>query len=237
MHVFKSTSYTTMKKLYIILSLIIISTGSLTAQNSFDFSPSNFHDSIHNLNSFGSHQIDIIKRTSDDLSLGWATVTKDWPQEWETTLCPYGACLTGIPDSGEMLTLTGTENAYMRITMNPYDHMYTASVEFNVWDMNNPSDSAHCSFLITADDFTSVVETASGKSISIYPNPASEYISIKNEEDFDDEIHIINSSGKMLSSHTLKANQLMRISINELSPGVYFINFKESPEIRKLIVQ
>ncbi|PLX08698.1 MAG: hypothetical protein C0596_05185 [Marinilabiliales bacterium] len=71
----------------------------------------------------------------------------------------------------------------------------------------------------------------------IYPNPASDYLTLESSNRQDNETLLIyNSSGQLIKSFKLD-NDRMRISIEDLSSGIYFLRLNNSLTNYKLIVQ
>ncbi len=61
----------------------------------------------------------------------------------------------------------------------------------------------------------------------IYPNPASDIVFIKNVKDLNGELNleIYTSNGSLIKKQSVRfENQLVKIKVNELSSGIYFIN-------------
>ncbi len=68
------------------------------------------------------------------------------------------------------------------------------------------------------------VESFSGYETSIYPNPASDVITINNLDNFQ-SFAIINMQGALIKSKSLYQN-LNQIEINDLPPGLYIVKLK-----------
>ena len=68
----------------------------------------------------------------------------------------------------------------------------------------------------------------------IYPNPARSFVNINFENAENREIKITDISGKLVIAKTC-TNQISRIDISKLSPGIYLININE--RIEKLIIE
>lgn len=73
--------------------------------------------------------------------------------------------------------------------------------------------------------------------ISFYPNPAHNYITIKNSDNII-SINIHNIKGKLVKTANIH-NGTQQISISDLNPGIYFINYttKSYNYTKKLIVE
>lgn len=73
--------------------------------------------------------------------------------------------------------------------------------------------------------------------IKIYPNPASEYVDIVSSEEIT-SVKIFNSSGQLLLIQDSGKFLIKRISVNDFSQGIYFMEVKTNTKIyrQKLIV-
>lgn len=85
---------------------------------------------------------------------------------------------------------------------------------------------------LSNNDFTNV------KPIKIYPNPAKDNITIliKNSNDTELDLKLVSITGQIVykKSKTLKNNSLS-LNINNLTPGVYFLNIKNIVNGYKII--
>jgi photosystem II stability/assembly factor-like uncharacterized protein len=77
--------------------------------------------------------------------------------------------------------------------------------------------------------------------ITIYPNPASNWITIKNNRSFSGEtnVAIYSIQGKLLLQKKFRNKNSLEINITRLSKGIYFVKIQTNPEsvTRKLVVQ
>ena len=87
-----------------------------------------------------------------------------------------------------------------------------------------------CTELSECYDVTVLGFEDSGKyDVSIYPNPVSEQMTIKNTLGRELEIKIINTLGQELLQ-TTESNPLIQIDVRSLSNGVYFIHMKDQKD-------
>lgn len=93
----------------------------------------------------------------------------------------------------------------------------------------------HCHILMHEDDgmmgqfrvvasTSGITNTNSKNNLSVFPNPAGDFISIKlnSNTNFDNHIKIFNISGQIIYSTLSKENELV-VSLKEIQSGVYFI--------------
>lgn len=72
-----------------------------------------------------------------------------------------------------------------------------------------------------------VENNSSNVSLSIYPNPASDFISIEFSQNIgQEELHIYNTSGQLVK--VMKASRSMKLDVSTLPEGLYCIRFKNS---------
>ena len=81
------------------------------------------------------------------------------------------------------------------------------------------------------------IEEIKKPDFEVFPNPAKDFISIKNLSNQLQTINVINLSGQILMSLQLDVQQSKTVDISGLEPGVYVIADKWNGTIRKLIRQ
>lgn len=90
---------------------------------------------------------------------------------------------------------------------------------------------------VTIDD--SAIDDYNSEIISVYPNPASDYLFIDSETNEFSKLKIIDQTGKILFIQDLAENN-SKISISQLSEGVYYliiINESNEKLTKKFIIQ
>ena len=115
------------------------------------------------------------------------------------------------------------------------------------------NDTINLSFAITADSsYSNILSSAiaaqewydklhantpsiSNKTTSfyVYPNPAQNYILVKNTDTSSEKLILMNISGKILKEYTIR-KQSLKINISQIKNGIYFI--KKGNKIKKLII-
>lgn len=88
-----------------------------------------------------------------------------------------------------------------------------------------------------AIDFSISVAELSKSNISIYPNPATDYVSINSDEEIDN-IKVYNMSGSLIFEESFKANQI-NVETSSLTTGAYMLVLETKRETirRKLIIK
>ena len=81
-------------------------------------------------------------------------------------------------------------------------------------------------------DNTGIIDTQNDLLLSIYPNPANEYINISIKNNFDKgELSITDISGRDVEKYDYtnsSVNNVLRIHVSDLSRGIYFVKLKTS---------
>lgn len=133
------------------------------------------------------------------------------------------------------LTVTGTlsdnnsllvDNTPYTWSINTYDASYIFAPSYFILDVNyNPA-------VVEFTYFTIGINETASPTISLYPNPASDYINIDGL-DGKEQISIIDNSGRIVKS--LNANEAIQtISINDLSQGAYLVTIRKENKIEVL---
>lgn len=102
----------------------------------------------------------------------------------------------------------------------------------------NGSLVAHqASYLSEADFVNSINEELTTRPISIYPNPAKNYININNSS-ISNSINIHDLSGKIVQTENIQFG-LQQIKLSDLSSGIYYIKYQLAEEVytEKLIIE
>jgi len=97
--------------------------------------------------------------------------------------------------------------------------------------------TANWTITVTVDE--SGIDDFDSEMVSVYPNPASDYIIISSDNFINYHVQIIDQKGKILLTNKLLEENL-KLSISELSKGLYFIIFvneKNEKLFHKLIIQ
>jgi len=82
--------------------------------------------------------------------------------------------------------------------------------------------------LILIDLATSISESSSNNPISVYPNPAKEYVNITSNENIS-SVKVMNPLGQ-LTAYNIPNSKIYRMNTSNLKAGVYFIQIQTSKE-------
>lgn len=218
-----------MKKLLLALFLIAfsgIAFAQTKLQKRYTITPTNVlveRADFNMQNDFKIYQDNI---SDDTLILKWQLISKSLVNGWDYSTCAFGICYTGIPDSlCTMNPLPPHETAFLSLLIDPKDHKGTGKATYYVYDSQNPSVRDTISFIISTD-MNSISDHALANAWSLYPNPASESISIKIDHNGSpgSSIRISNIVGQTVYTASVRMG-VTEVPVNTLSPGIYFVRY------------
>ncbi|NLA25321.1 MAG: T9SS type A sorting domain-containing protein [Bacteroidales bacterium] len=117
------------------------------------------------------------------------------------------------------------EEAFGRVSFND-ENVQLLSIGYEILSVKLGNYSKKINIIIV-DTEVSSPEILSNNEISIYPNPASEYLNIELNQHLSDEVQIYDISGKLLISKAINSNQT-QINIADLEQGMYILNVLKS---------
>ena len=103
---------------------------------------------------------------------------------------------------------------------------------------NDLSDSSSVVLNYEGIDIVSIQDFSDGK-IEVAPNPASNFIRIKNISTTKKEMRLMDVNGKILLTDFIEANSSKEILTNHFSSGIYFFVFEKNREtvIQKIFIK
>lgn len=226
-----------MKKLYI---FAFIATLSMTA-NAQDYSyPLGQHlvETVMDEN-FEGFRIDINTPTPEAIQYDWELVSNNLPAAWSYSLCDYGGCEIGIPPSGSMtpITLADAQNGvigWFKIQLTTGMNSGNGLVEIYVYDASDYNRGDTVSWNITWDAATASLSVESMDELNMYPNPATNSVTIDGFAANNGVIY--NSLGQVVS---LNETDQDLIDVSHLVSGVYIVQLSTSKGIltKRLIIK
>ncbi|HLV52694.1 MAG TPA: T9SS type A sorting domain-containing protein, partial [Cryomorphaceae bacterium] len=133
-----------------------------------------------------------------------------------------------LPYQGDTLVIQGVMTNYVTTDLNPFDDTETVSIEDNV--------GSFFAFYSVPGFFTNTEPASNGVSFAIYPNPASESITVRGEKLDRAEYSIYDLRGRLLKRGQRASDGL--IDVSDLTGGVYLINLRtgEGSGTRRFVV-
>lgn len=221
-----------------ILLLTLIFTIAFTFQvesQSFNFEPGEIVTEYIELESYRNVQVDIMHPDADDITFGWVTIENNMLDKWEYSSCDNGGCYSLLPDSAVLGPLADTVPGFIRLTVNPRDQAGTSTVQIYVYDIKYPDQGKFVNFEIIASEVTSINEKKSPE-LKIYPNPASNFVTLENPSSKTMEFELMDLTGKTVFRDFVYPEQNRTISLLSYPKGMYFVRMNDD-HVHKLIIK
>lgn len=177
--------------------------------------------------------------TPNIIQLKWKVVERSIPASWEYSMCDYATCYANFLDSAEytMYEAEPDFKSYLWWHVMPKDFS-TARLRIYVYDKNTLKGDT-VTWIITGVNPAGVNDINSSLRFSLFPNPASDHISIKGENVSirNADISLHNIIGEEVMHIKSESNQL-KIDLSPYKNGIYFIRIRTSEGIatKKIIV-
>ena len=183
-----------------------------------------------------------INNPSNEPVLYWWKVIKPngFPQYWQTQTCDGVLCYLWNVDKNSKIkpdTVFPNIPRLVTIHLKPDSIPGEANICFKIYSDNqhlNEINSTDCNDLIQAS--TSSTNQESRNEIVIYPNPTSDYFSIKNDDEIT-SIKIYNVMGKLVLNQKHSIGKTY--SVENLESGLHFIELSylfDKRRIQKLLI-
>ena len=215
----------------ILLAFLLLSTFHLAiAQATLSFTPETIvvEDEVDTEDNFAEvvGYATVTNDGDEDITIRWVRYFEDVPEDWSIQVCDLNLCYSpivysNISDSLGLdapVTLAPGESTNMDVHARPMGIAGTATVRIEVADANTPDNVlASGTYELTAAGPTSTRE-AFRPDISIFPNPATDYIQL-NHAGAADRLVIYNIIGREMRSFNTAPGQ--RYYIGDLPNGMY----------------
>ncbi len=204
-----------MRVIFLVLFMAVCGT---TFSQSYVISPSKtiiVSATANQLTIFDIYQRNI---SGNPLNLGWKRISLTIPSGWDYSLCDYGTCYPGLPDTGAMATVAIADSGFLGLNINPYSFSGTATASIYVYDKTAPSSGDTLTWIVHAGNvgISGIYKAA----VCLYPNPAASYIKIDYPGEID-EVKIVGVKGDIMTIQ----NPGNLIQIDEcLKSGMYFVS-------------
>lgn len=210
----------TLKQIVVSVAAFIVATGIAFGQT-FTNTPNDtiqLSGMMEDLQTLSIQQINV---SQDTIQFKWQKVSAFVPANWEAAVCDNSICYTSLVNNGSMIPVAPTDFGFILLHVTPHVNLGTAIIRYAVWDEANPALKDTLTFILTVDGTSSVQEETTNPQINIFPNPASDNITIANMV-LGSQYTIYDSNGKSVLSGNNSANTLS-ISCKGLANGTYTI--------------
>lgn len=221
-----------MKNLYTFI-LLASSFGAIHAQD-FGYEPAQELYTDLETDSYNFAHIDIVP--PGGIQFGWETVENTLPDGWTYSLCDYTDCYTNIPDDGMMTVISPSEassgvKGFLKITVDPGLVEGTATVKFYVYNSADYDEGDTITFTFNHSSSLSV-DGLTAKTLTVYPNPASDYLYIENQTVDHFDFQLMNLVGEVVYEGAVQSAHQMKVDVSAFESGIYFLGYISKDGIR-----
>ncbi len=211
-------------------------------QKTYTFSHTTKTDTVAPCNTLSEFELDINNESINTaVTLNWKLISKKLPKCWDCSFCDWQYCNynDNIPTSTQTPpSISAGTKGYFRMGVNIADTGGTSNVKVYVYEPSKPNDGDTVTFIVKG--CTSSVNPCQSYSvglaekqvpkkavITISPNPTTDFLNIKITNPLSgnntESIEIFNIIGKKVMTVSLSKGENNKISLNNLSAGIYFI--------------
>jgi hypothetical protein len=215
-----------MFRLITLLCFVFFLSPVVRAQH-FTIDPDTLLEGTAGIDVYTEYYIYMHPAVDDTLNLSWRLVGNTFPEDWVVSLCDYGECYTGVPNTGDMIPLPPDESAYLKVILNPYGTEGTGRLSFWVYETDTPDEYVTVHFDISTEGATTVFSPM-GESISVFPNPATQYLIIdQGDSPVFQEAELVDLLGRPLLSRKLKNEAAVQFDLSSIATGTYLLRLTD----------
>jgi len=160
--------------------------------------------------------------SGDSLQLHWRLIESNLPEDWDADLCDYGLCYIGIPSNGLMSTVYDTIQPYLKLIVQPENAPGATWIWFRVYEEGNEDNFVDVFFSLHTPGTLSTY-TQDKTMLRVYPNPASNFIFLENNQSTISLSGVFNTNGQWMWQGAIPAFGRERMEVGEWPDGVYFL--------------
>ena len=169
--------------------------------------------------------------TAGEVQLRWVRISEDMPAEWESWVCDNNLCYgpsTNETPSNRPVIIAGNQNGIMIMHVDPNNVPGVGTIMLEITDFNDHSiviDTAIYIFnamTVSTSELEQEVE-----SLSIFPNPTTDYIQLSNNT-IVDQVVIYNVLGKRMLDYRYEPGR--HYDVAGLPAGFYLVSLVNREE-------
>ena len=177
----------------------------------------------------------LVNNTNTSLTIRLKSIQFDVPVSWDLTYCGMW-CGTSPLDSIDVIVPANNQLAV--VIKGPTGQMGdSAAITIVAFDLAEPSVKDTCTYTYSTAKFgapSSINELASGN-VQIYPNPASDFVSIElNNGNNISAVEVYSLHGKLLISRKSLNNHIITISLEALPKGSYMLKYIDNAKTTRV---
>jgi hypothetical protein len=222
---------------------IALATGSFAMSQTFFYPLGQTTDNELIGNDYVMATVEIVTPDSSAITFAWESVSNTLPMGWDYSMCDYETCYPGVPATGLMSPISAAEFAsglkgFLKVTASALSISGMGSVEIYVYDQANYTNGDTVTFNFNTPG--AGLNDAELASVSVYPNPTTDYLFVENAQDISIDVEIFNVSGTLVYNSRIADDSKEKLDLSDLNSGIYFLHLV-APEglhaTRKIIIR
>ena len=160
---------------------------------------------------------------SESVDLLWRRVVDGLPAEWDSWVCDANLCYTPATftcPTNKPVTIAPGATAPIWAHVDPNEFVGTGLFEIELFTTTDTTVLATLAFNFETSEATSTTQTGYVPAVQVYPNPAVNYVRLKNDRDVS-RIVFYNIIGKEVLAYEHSAGDEHRVGM--LPSGMYLV--------------
>jgi hypothetical protein len=170
--------------------------------------------------------------SSVDLTFRWRVASSDWPSGWDVSYCDNTNCLDLASSIQSTFILKADSTSILKMAYLPYLIGGESNIEMSVSIDGVASSSVTVKYTakVTANPVNVGIRALNVNTLSLFPNPATNFIQIKGIDNVNDvnAIEIYSIIGKKIMSNPISSVNDLSVNIQNLEHGVYLVKLYDS---------
>lgn len=160
-----------------------------------------------------------------DLTFKWRVISLDSPAGWDVSYCDNTDCLDLSISNQNTFLLKADSTSILKMAYLPYLTSGVSEIEMSVSIDGVPSSAVTVKYYAEVTSAPVGITTIDTKSLSLFPNPATNFIQIKGIDNVSNvnSIEVYSIIGKKIMSSTVSSSSDLKVNIQNLDNGVYLV--------------
>lgn len=223
-----------MKRLFV--TLICFWALSSYAQE-ISIEPTNHLIGQANLEEYNVYQVYIKNEAESPIDLSWRIIENTMPEEWTVTLCDNVACYGILPANANMDPIAVGDSSLFKIDVHPGTTNGHGILRFLINETGTPT--PYKEHIFDVSTLTTDTKDLFEGAVSVFPNPTTELVNIKNTLSNELSAQLMDLSGKLLNSTIVASGDQHQWILSDLAKGTYYLRLQTGHHavIRTIVIQ
>lgn len=218
------------RKITFLLIASVLCTSSF-AQISFET------DTLENPNAFsedfdynGTSYLANNTENPADSIFSWRLIQNEKPDQWDVTVCSGLLCIPNPVGSYEFFLTTGNKEVF-KLGFSFFNTYGDGLASIEVRSKLNPSIRDTLSLKVHAR--TASIEKTNKQDFTVYPNPATDFVTIKLNSPEAQTVHVFDILGNEKLAQTVRSGD--QVDVRDLAKGIYVLRLDGDTSFSKVI--